>query len=205
MRGDFMKGVILFLLCGLAFTLVSCAEKRTLIVLLPDSEGKTGSIIVSNKGGSQLLTEPYQATSLRSFDTPPSASFVMDRARVDAEFDETLSAMPEPPLRFMLFFRTGTTIFTEESKQLLASMLTTVAFQKTVEVSIVGHADRVDSRKKNARLALNRALRVKKVLVAIGIDPDSITVAASGEDFPLIPTADEIDEPRNRRVEVNVR
>jgi outer membrane protein OmpA-like peptidoglycan-associated protein len=200
-----MKGVILFLLCGLAFTLASCAEKRTLIVLLPDSEGKTGSIVVSNKGGSQLLTEPYQATTLRSFDTSPAASFVMDRARVDAEFDETLSVLPEPPLRFMLFFRTGTTIFTEESKQLLARMLTTAAFQNTIEVSIVGHADRVDSRKKNARLSLKRASRVKKVLVAIGIDPDIITVVASGEDSPLIPTADEIDEPRNRRVEVIVR
>jgi outer membrane protein OmpA-like peptidoglycan-associated protein len=200
-----MKGAMLLLMFGLAFVLVSCAEKRTLIVLLPDSEGKTGKIVVSNRGGSQLLTEPYQATTLRSFETPPSASFVMDRARVGAEFDTTLTALPEPPLRFMLFFRTGTTIFTEESKQLLARMLPTSAFQKPAEVTIVGHADRVDSRKKNTRLALSRALRVKKVLVAIGIDPGTITVASSGEDLPLIPTEDEIDEPRNRRVEVIVR
>ena len=198
----FMRKTIL--LCGLVFALLSCAEKGMLIVLLPDSEGKTGRIVVSNRGGSQLLTEPYQATTLRSFDNPPSSTFRLDQERMHADFEEALAALPEPYLRFMLFFKSGTTIFTEESKQLLAGMLP-AAFQKPTEVSIVGHADRVDTRKKNSRLALSRALRVKKVLVSIGVDPGIVKIVSCGEDFPLIPTADEIDEPRNRRVEVVVR
>lgn len=200
-----MRRTILYLLCGLAFALLSCAEKGTLIVLLPDSEGKTGRLVVSNRGGSQLLTEPYQATTLRSFDNPPSSTFRLDQERMRADFEEALSALPEPPLRFTLFFKTGTTILTEESKQLLAGMLPAAAFQKPTEVSIVGHADRVNTRKKNSRLALSRALRVKKILVYIGVDPRIIKVTSCGEDFPLIPTADEIEEPRNRRVEVVVR
>jgi outer membrane protein OmpA-like peptidoglycan-associated protein len=38
-----------------------------------------------------------------------------------------------------------------------------------------------------------------------GIAPDRITTAGRGEREPLVPTADEVAEPRNRRVEISVR
>jgi outer membrane protein OmpA-like peptidoglycan-associated protein len=34
---------------------------------------------------------------------------------------------------------------------------------------------------------------------------DRIRVAGRGEREPLVPTADEVAEPQNRRVEINVR
>ena len=50
-----------------------------------------------------------------------------------------------------------------------------------------------------------RAERVRDLLIAEGLDPTLIEVDSHGENNPLIPTADEIAEPRNRRVEVTVR
>jgi OmpA-OmpF porin, OOP family len=46
---------------------------------------------------------------------------------------------------------------------------------------------------------------VRDELVRVGIPPDRISVAGRGEREPLIPTDDEVAEPRNRRVEINVR
>ena len=57
----------------------------------------------------------------------------------------------------------------------------------------------------NDRLSAQRAETVKGFLVQIGIAAERITTAGRGEREPLIRTADEVDEPRNRRVEINVR
>lgn len=42
-------------------------------------------------------------------------------------------------------------------------------------------------------------------LARIGIPADRIQAAGRGEREPLVPTPDEVAEPRNRRVEVTVR
>ena len=42
-------------------------------------------------------------------------------------------------------------------------------------------------------------------LVRQGIAPDEIAVSAYGESRPLVPTADGVREPQNRRVEIVLR
>jgi outer membrane protein OmpA-like peptidoglycan-associated protein len=37
------------------------------------------------------------------------------------------------------------------------------------------------------------------------VDPSIIDITSHGKDNPLIPTGDQVAEPRNRRVEVTVR
>ena len=46
---------------------------------------------------------------------------------------------------------------------------------------------------------------MKSFLVQIGIPAERITTAGRGERELLVRTPDETDEPRNRRVEINVR
>jgi len=46
---------------------------------------------------------------------------------------------------------------------------------------------------------------VYNILVADKIAGDDMTITYHGEGNPLIPTADNVAEPRNRRVEVVVR
>jgi outer membrane protein OmpA-like peptidoglycan-associated protein len=46
---------------------------------------------------------------------------------------------------------------------------------------------------------------MKGYLTGIGIPDERIRVSGRGEREPIVPTADNVDEPRNRRVEINVR
>jgi outer membrane protein OmpA-like peptidoglycan-associated protein len=57
----------------------------------------------------------------------------------------------------------------------------------------------------NYRLSLMRAKTVAALLVAKGLDPSILEITSHGKDNPLVPTGDQVFEPRNRRVEVTVR
>ena len=46
---------------------------------------------------------------------------------------------------------------------------------------------------------------VRKALVARGIAPQNIVVVGRGKREPIVATADDVAEPRNRRVEILVR
>jgi outer membrane protein OmpA-like peptidoglycan-associated protein len=70
---------------------------------------------------------------------------------------------------------------------------------------VVGHTDRVGSNAVNVPISIERANAVRDLLVRDGVDPAVIEVTSHGEEHPLIPTDDEVAEPRNRRVEVTVR
>jgi outer membrane protein OmpA-like peptidoglycan-associated protein len=196
---------ILFICCFFLSSIVSCAPQRNLFVLLPDPDGKVGRIEVSNKGGSQLLTEPRQMTEVKDAMTAPSPPVPMKEEEILKLFFEALSAQPEPPLTFLLYFATGTTRLSEESQRQIQDFLKAIATRQPADISIVGHTDRVGSRESNYRLGLERAAAIKALLVSEGAAPDSIEIASHGEDNPLIRTEDGVAEPRNRRVEVTVR
>jgi outer membrane protein OmpA-like peptidoglycan-associated protein len=57
----------------------------------------------------------------------------------------------------------------------------------------------------NDTLSLRRAERVRKDFVDRGVPDSAISVAGRGEREPIVATADEVTEPRNRRVEINIR
>jgi outer membrane protein OmpA-like peptidoglycan-associated protein len=73
-----------------------------------------------------------------------------------------------------------------------------------VTLSLVGHADRSGSTEYNDALSLKRAVSVKSALVQEGIAENSITVSGKGEGEPLVPTADGVREPQNRRVHISL-
>jgi outer membrane protein OmpA-like peptidoglycan-associated protein len=73
------------------------------------------------------------------------------------------------------------------------------------DILVIGHTDRVGQQAENDRLSLMRAERLKAELVAQGIAAGRIQAAGRGEREPLVLTDDGVDEPRNRRVEINVR
>ncbi len=68
--------------------------------------------------------------------------------------------------------------------------------------SIVGYADSSGSKAYNMSLSLSRADEVASVLINAGYPMDRIAVSAYGEDRLLMPTADGISHPQNRRVEI---
>ena len=188
-----------------AMTVCSCAGPKTLVVIAPNPEGKVGVLSLTTPRGETILNKAYAAAKADNDGDIETVTF--DEQNVKTIFSDTLAARPEPPLSFILYFLDGKDELTAESKQRLGDIIKEIARRgsKISEMTVVGHTDLVGKMEFNDRLSLQRAKRVADELVNIGIDRDAIATAGRGKREPLIPTADEVPEARNRRVEVNIR
>lgn len=183
--------------------LTACATSRDIIVLLPKGDGATGAIAASRDGEEVLLDSAYESAKssaggkLRAGSANPET--------IDKQFGPALAAMPPAPKSFTVYFLSGSDDFTEESKSTINAMLEEMRQRPSPEVTVIGHTDRVGSDDDNDALSLQRAERVKQMLVALDVPADGIDVAGRGAREPLVATERGVDEPRNRRVEVSVR
>lgn len=187
---------------ALVLMLVGCAGKPERIVLLPQ-EGRSSSLVVTGPAGSQVtLSEPYAEAVVTRRETTAGK---VDADTVNKRYGAVLSATPIMPRSFVLYFVTGGNEFTAESEAQLPAVVTEVAAVPAVEVIVIGHTDRVGTVEANDALSLRRAQVVRDRLIAAGVTSDKIIAVGRGEREPVMQTADEVAEPRNRRVEVKVR
>lgn len=148
-------------------------------------------------------------------DTPYAAARIREEGRLDRgvstpdevtrTFADALAAQPPRPVSFLLYFLEGKDALTPESQQVVQQIFAEIARRPAPEIVIIGHTDRVGSVISNDALSLRRAEKVRDDLVKLGIPADQMEVAGRGEREPLVPTEDEVPEPRNRRVEISVR
>jgi outer membrane protein OmpA-like peptidoglycan-associated protein len=191
---------------GLLLLMSSCASTtKSMVVLQPDTDGKTGEVIVSNRGGSQVLTKPGHTTEISDATAAPSKPVQAETGEIAKTFGPALAALPDPPVHYILYFQSASASLTADSEKRILEILATARTRPSTDLSIVGHTDRKGSQQQNYRLGLNRALAIKSLLISKGVDPSIIEVESHGENNPLINTEDEVAEPRNRRVEVTVR
>jgi len=182
----------------------ACASKNV-VVLLPDQDGKTGTIEVRNQGGLQTLDEPNTSTSIRSAKTAPASPKIMQSDQIKKIFGEAMEAMPPAPEHHILYFLSDSKQLTDESTQLYEQVLVSIERIQPAAVSVVGHTDRVGAREQNYRLGFERATEVKNLLIQSGVDGKIIETVSHGEDNPLVKTDDEVSEAINRRVEIVIR
>ena len=174
---------------------------RELVVVLPSADGHTGAVVVERSGSRIVLDQPYAADRFGHESGPVRLS----EREVRSMFEATLAAIPARPASFLLYFIRGSDELTEESKGQLARMLADLRLRPAPDILVIGHTDRVGKDADNDRLSLQRAERVRQNLVAQGIAGERIRASGRGEREPVIATTDGVDEPRNRRVEINVR
>jgi outer membrane protein OmpA-like peptidoglycan-associated protein len=175
-----------------------------LVVLVPDQGGTIGAVVVTNpRGGSSVLDKPYSAALLEKGEgvAPPPVG----RDEVTKLFAHAIAAQPQRPISFLLYFLGDSDEYTPESKDAFEKVSAEIARRKVAEVAVIGHTDRVGALEYNDTLSLRRAERVRKDFVDRGVPDGAINVAGRGEREPVVPTADEVPEPRNRRVEINIR
>ncbi|MGB7630148.1 MAG: OmpA family protein [Candidatus Deferrimicrobium sp.] len=177
---------------------------RDIIVLLPDDQGKTGAIVVSSAGVERRLDRPGQTVTVEA-GSPPGLPTVMSGQEVLAIAGPALAALPKPPARFILYFDHDSANLTAKSRALLRNVLQTIRDRAPVDVSVVGHTDTVGKKEYNYALSLKRAKAVASILLENGVDPSILDITSHGKDNPLVPTGDQVPEPRNRRVEITVR
>lgn len=109
---------------------------------------------------------------------------------------------PPAPRNYMVFFDFDKADLTPEAKAILKRAADDIKGGNLARVSLVGHADRSGSESYNLKLSQRRADAAKAYLVSLGVSGSGIAVSAKGESSPLVPTADGVREPQNRRVEI---
>jgi outer membrane protein OmpA-like peptidoglycan-associated protein len=177
---------------------------ETLAVLLIDEDQGIGRAVVSNAHGQTELQVAFAATSATPTKAPTPVA-LMSEAEVQRIFGEALSALPPLTQQFAVFFRFESEELTTESRAQLPNILQAVKDHAAREVVVIGHTDSAGASNRNYTLGLSRARVVRNILVSIGLESATIQVISHGEADQLVPTADEIIEPRNRRVEIMVR
>ncbi|MCB1886667.1 MAG: OmpA family protein [Rhodocyclaceae bacterium] len=197
-----MHGGNLLLAALVAGLAVSACAPKSWVVLLPNEDGSTGRIIVSGPEGQAEVAEAGTAASL---DTAVPETFDVSRGEIDTTFGDALQAQPSPPAVFRLYFELGGTQLTPESAALLQDVLNEVGARPGADLSIVGHTDTAGAAADNEALGLERAHFVRDRIIAAGLKLDRISTESHGEGNLLVPTADDVSEPRNRRVEIVVR
>ncbi len=171
------------------------------IILIPDADGKVGQIFVSNSSSSHTVSQAYMSIEVKDKSTISSPK-QLDKENVTDDFSGALSSVPLSQSKYILYFISGTTELTERSKKLINKIVSDVKSREIYDVFIDGHTDTTGSSEKNYQLALERAITVRALFGEKIPQPENVRVTSHGDGNLLIKTADEVNEPRNRRVEI---
>jgi len=202
--GFALRAGLILLVAGLLGACASGPPKsREFVVLVPDYDGKVGAVVITSAQGKSTLDKPYMAARYEDGGKVETAPVAQEEVR--KTFAMAIAVQPVRPVSFLLYFQEGTDEYTAESKVAFEKIFPEIARRKAAEVAVIGHTDTVGRTEFNDTLSLRRAERVRNDFVDRGIPTIAINVAGRGEREPIVPTADEVSEPRNRRVEINVR
>jgi outer membrane protein OmpA-like peptidoglycan-associated protein len=197
-------GVILLVLLGLLL-ISGCATVKDTVVLVHDADGKVGKLTVTTEGGAQTLTVANTMVEVTGSEKNPSDPKKIDQSRIDSLFTDSINALPTEPVSLLFYFLHDSTELTAESKSHIPEVLSLVNKREFYEISIIGHTDTTGSDEYNMRLSSARAESVRETLLSGGIRSGRIELIYHGKRDPIIPTGDNVREPRKRRVEVIVK
>jgi len=193
---------LLWAVCLIAAVVQSQHGPTEQITLLPSQDGRASAVIITTAGADTVLDKPYQTAAIDASGAVTSSG---DGAAIRRRYGQLLEALPQRAAVFTLYFITNSDNLAPESAARLPEIKAQLASRSAPEIIVIGHTDTVDKREYNDVLSLRRAETVKRLLIEAGIAAEQIVVQARGERELLIQTADGIDEPRNRRVEIRVR
>ena len=102
---------------------------------------------------------------------------------------------------FLVFFDWSSADLTDRARQIIGEAATARGTGVT-RIEVSGFADRSGPAEYNMRLSVRRADAVAAELVRRGVPRNEIVTRGFGEENNLVPTADGVREPQNRRVEI---
>lgn len=136
------------------------------------------------------------------------AALLMGAPAAQAEKSTTASTVnpaPSAPSSLVLHFDPGSAAIRPKDVSLLDEASRLYRAGKPIVMTVTGGADTTGSAAVNLRLSEQRADNVLEGLVSRGIPVDRFQVIAKGETDPAVPTAPDVSEERNRRVEITWR
>jgi len=188
---------------GLAALLLTACAAPDRVVLLPQANGAPSAVSVQAKAGGAeaILSQPYATAAVgRRVETGMSSA-----AEVRARYQALLDALPARPQSYVIYFKTGGEQLTPDSLARIDDILRSVKSFPAPEVVVIGHTDSVGADSFNDDVSMKRAELIRSKLVGMGVNAQRIEAVGRGKRELLVPTADGVPEPRNRRVEIRVK
>ncbi len=196
--------VIVVPLIALLGYLVFQGPPQDRVTLLPDNTGTVGAVFVKTAKGEQLLNTAYASADVSTRGL--LSTRLQEETAVRDRYKATLAALPAKPTSFTVYFVSGSdTALTPDSLPVLDQLTLALASRPAPEIMVIGHTDRVGKLEDNDALSVRRANTVRDILAGVGMQGTTIEIAGRGEREPLVPTADEVAEEKNRRVEISLR
>jgi outer membrane receptor protein involved in Fe transport/outer membrane protein OmpA-like peptidoglycan-associated protein len=129
-----------------------------------------------------------------------------------SEAPATTAAYTPPPVvapkpastarSYQVFFDFNKSDLTPQAVTIVDTAAKNAGPAKVTEIEVTGHTDTVGSDAYNMRLSRRRAESVAAELEKMGIPSSEIAIFAKGKKDLLVPTADGVKEPQNRRVQI---
>ena len=109
---------------------------------------------------------------------------------------------PAAPKSYLVFFDFNKSDLTAQATEIVDQAARNAGPAKVTQLTVTGHTDTVGSDAYNMRLSRRRAESVAARLEKDGIPSSEIEIVAKGKRDLLVPTADGVREPQNRRVQI---
>jgi outer membrane protein OmpA-like peptidoglycan-associated protein len=135
-----------------------------------------------------------------------AALFGLTMPAAHAQTGSAAVAQPgmQSPGHFLVTFGLNQATLTAENRRVIGEAADAYRQGGAPQVSVTGHTDTSGSAAYNLKLSQRRADAVAAELVRDGVPAANIVTVGRGEEDLLVPTADGVREPRNRRVEIVV-
>jgi OOP family OmpA-OmpF porin len=109
---------------------------------------------------------------------------------------------PAPARTYLVFFDWDRSDLTQRARQIIAEAASASTHVETTKIAVDGYTDLSGTAAYNQRLSVRRAMSVQAELIRDGVARGEISIHGFGESNPLVPTAQGVREPQNRRVEI---
>lgn len=185
--------------------LAACSTPGTRVVLLPQADDKPSAVIVRAKDGEEVLSKPYQRATAAVGASGAPVVDQADPAKVQADHKILFDMRPPAPQRYTVYFEVGGTTLTPASQQVMNEALIAAQTRSGSDIVVTGHTDTKGALEQNDMLSQRRAQEVVQLFVERQFPAKRIEAVGRGERELAVSTADEVDEPRNRRVTIEVR
>ena len=203
-----MKGLrhALLSMALLAATLLAaCSTPGTRVVLLPQADGSSSAVVVRAKDGEETLSKPYQRATAAVGASGAPVVDQADPAKVQEKNKSLFDMRPPLPQRYTVYFELGGTTLTAASQQVMTEALAAALARSGGDIVVTGHTDTKGTMEQNDALSRRRAQEVAQLFVERQFPANRIEAVGRGERELAVPTPDDVDEPRNRRVTIEVR